>query len=173
MATLQQILEQQRLFQSQLENYLMDVEDEPNLEAIIKLWEVNSCELEAKINAYGHTIRKIENTANYYREQAKYFSDKAKRVMSQAVFLESRLMAFVSEQPNQKFTTLDFNLKVVHNPASVEIDDTYEGDIPDEFIKEQKPSAYLSKTAIKEYIIRNGDVLPFAKLVRNKGIRGL
>jgi hypothetical protein len=57
--------------------------------------------------------------------------------------------------------------------ASVEIDDTYEGDIPDEFIKEQKPSAYLSKTAIKEYIIRNGDVLPFAKLVRNKGIRGL
>jgi hypothetical protein len=173
--SLDDLLRQQRLLSLMLENALNDMDDQDRpstLEDITTQWEINSTNVECKVNAYGHTIRKLESEKEYYRSQVKYFQSKVKNHENKLAWLKSKLIAFLLSQYGEKFKTLDFNLSIT-NSVSVEIDDTFQGDIPDEFIKEQKPSDYISKTAVRQFWTENGFMPLFAKLIHNKSVRGL
>jgi Siphovirus Gp157 len=180
MTSLNDILGQQRLLQLMLENFIQGIEESATttddqqtaLDGYIEEWETNACELEAKINAYGWAIRKIENDEAYYREQAKFYADKAKAKKQKANFLRSRVETFVASQAKKKFSTMDFTLSIQKTSIpKVVINDEWRN-FPAKFIKEQKPSEYLDKQLIKS-ALKKGEVLPFASLEYTESLRGI
>jgi Siphovirus Gp157 len=180
MATLDEILKQQQLLEMMITNFVIGLEESDGTtadqEAAFQLateqWETYSITLEGKINAYGHVIQKLESEAEYYRQRAASANSKKQSKLSKAAYLRSRLEKFLMDMPGEKFATLDFKIRMQNNPVSLQIDNDYQGDIPDEFIKAQKLDEYLDKPAVKA-ALQNNVKLGFASLKQTRSLRGV
>lgn len=180
MATLDEILRQQQLLEMMITNFVIGLEEsdgttadqEAGFQQATEQWETYSIDLEAKVNAYGHVIQKLESDAEYYRQRAQSANSKKQAKLAKAAYLRSRLERFLTDLPNEKFETLDFKIRMQNNPVSLQIDNSFEGDIPNEFIKRQNIDEYVDKPAVKS-ALQNGQQLGFASLKQTRSLRGV
>lgn len=133
----------------------------------------NEQEQKKKINATVWYLTSIKKDAEYYREQAKRMTAIARVIENRVESFEDYLI-FMLEKKGGKYPTKDFpKLALRQSPPSVEIDNTYQGDIPDEYLKPRDLEEIVSKTAAGK-ALKAGVDLPFARLVRKgKSLMGL
>lgn len=127
-----------------------------------------------RANAWVWVIRRLYASAEYFRGQAKYFQKAAQKAENAANSMQSFLLGAMQATGNSKLQTKDFNLSICRaSSAPLEIDESYTGDIPDQYRKVQNLEDMIDKVAVKE-ALRSGKTVPFAKLgTASKYIRGV
>lgn len=139
-------------------------EEQIGIEAIYQRWLTNQQELKERVNAWCWVITRLLESASYFRSQAQRFEKLARTMENRANSMKGYLQLTV-EASGGKLPTQDFpKLATRKSPDSVEIDNTYNGNIPDKYLKPLDLEDRVSKTSIKQ-ALKDGVDLPFAKLV--------
>ena len=149
-------------------NKALELEDLGEMQT--RLQQIAQAELEVnkalthKVNSWVWVIRRLIASAEYLRSQANYFRRKAQQAENAAQSMQFYLLQTLEDTGNLKFETADFKLSVrrASNPP-VEIDNDYQGDIPDEYLKPRDLEDMIDKVAVKE-ALKAGKQIPFAKL---------
>lgn len=133
----------------------------------------NEHDQKEKVNASIWYLTSLKKDAEYYREQSKRMTAIARVLENRAESFEDYLI-YMIEFKGGKYPTKDFpKLGLRQSPPSVEIDNTYQGGIPDEYLKPVDVEDIVSKSAIA-HALKAGVELPFARLVRKgKSLIGL
>lgn len=155
------------------DNELTPEEEQAGIEGIYQRWLVNQQEFKIRVNAWCWVITRLLESASYFRSQAQRFEKMARTMENRANSMKGYLQLTV-EASGGKLPTRDFpKLATRVTPASVEIDNSYNGEIPQEFLKPLNLEDRVSKLTIKQ-ALKDGVDLPFAKLTsKGKTLVGL
>ena len=155
------------------ESDLTPEEELVGIDSIYQRWLVNQQELKERANAWCWVIVRLLESASYFRQQAQRFEKLARTMENRANSMKQYLLLTV-EANGGKLPTKDFpKLSIRTTQPSVEIDNSYKGDIPDKYLKALDVEDRVSKLSVKE-ALKDGIVLPFAKLSsKGKTVAGL
>jgi Gp157 protein len=98
---------------------------------------------DAKVDAIGHVLRKLENEAEACKRFAQEQRDRAGRFQNAAERLKRYVMMFLQETGTKKLTGTHFTMWGCAAPMHVQIDDVYK--IPALFLVEQEPKPDIAR----------------------------
>lgn len=178
-ATLPSLIRQSIAVDTKLEEFLDSLENyaEESHSSMIGLFYTEQVEcstnLAAKVNSWCWYITKLDNEAEYYREQAKRFSKIASIAENKSKSMKGFLKLTIESQGGKLPTEHFPKLHVQKTKATLVINDNYQGSVPDGLLKQLPLSEVLDKAKVRE-MIDNGNQLAFAELQEGgKALYGL
>ncbi|MEA5505952.1 siphovirus Gp157 family protein [Halotia wernerae UHCC 0503] len=172
MPTLRQLQSTEQHLMNELNNLISSLDElnlspsdeQTRIEEFLQHFLANEQELKDKVNASCWYLTSLQKDADYYREQAQRMQAAARVTENRIASFKAYLM-YVLEKKGGKLPTKDFpKLAIRGTAASVEIDNEYQGEIPDEYIKVRELSDVVNKSAIAKDL-KAGVELPFARLM--------
>jgi len=132
-------------------------------------------QIEDKADGYAKIIKSMEATVAGLKSEEKRLKERRAALESRQKLLKENLEGSMRATGKTKFKTDLFSFGIQKNPASVKIDDP-EGFIKrcqeagrDDLLKFREPE--INKTAIKEAITKDGEVIEGAEVVQTESLR--
>lgn len=117
-----------------------------------------------KVNSWVWVIRGLIASATFLRKEAAALSKQAQRLEKAADKMSEYLLSAMKTTDNREVKTKFYRLKIQKASAvPVIIDNNYNGDIPDKFLKPRDLEQIVSKVAVAQALKAKEEV-PFAKL---------
>lgn len=151
--------------------YNSDIEEEELIE------EANRIEMaiEDKADGYAKIIKMIDANINGIDEELKRLSAKKKTLSNRRTLLMHNLESSMRVTGKEKFKTDLFSFGIQNNPPKVVIENEAAfleqclSDGREEFIKYKAPE--LNKTAIKNAMLKDGEIIDGAEIVQESSLR--
>ncbi|MED5050599.1 siphovirus Gp157 family protein [Anoxybacillus rupiensis] len=149
------------------QNYaqLMELAEEMESDAIVDTLEALQDEIEEKAENIAKLIRNLEADVKVIKEEEQRLADRRRSIESKIVRLKAYLQEQLEVAGLQKVKRPTITVAIQSNPPSVEIAD--EKLIPSEFMI---PQYKVDRKSILERL-KNGEIIPGAKLVQGRGVR--
>lgn len=125
--------------------------------------------IELKADKFGYLIRKLESEENYFKDEAMFFSKKAKRKKSQIENIKKRIMLIMETLQLNELKGSSFTLKFGKISSSLEVDELTEhqkSEIPDKY---KITNIDINNSLLKEDLLK-GFKFPFARIINKQNL---
>lgn len=171
MQTLPQIISHNQELKQTIErdiNEALEIEDPIQMEK--ELERIAAVELEGndafsnKVNGWVWVIRGLIASATFFRKEAAALAKHAQRLEKAADKMSDYLLEAMKTTGNREIQTKHYRLKIQKaTNRRLDVNNDWQGDIPDEYLKAQDIEDLIDTTAVKK-ALREGKHIPFAKL---------
>lgn len=153
---------------------LMDslYDDDIDEQELILRCESLEVEFEEKAEGYAMIIRSLESDIDGLDNEIKRIAGRKSALTNKVSLLKNNLENAMKITGNTKFKTALFSFGIQKNPPSVKIsDDALFGqwiidNKREDFLTYKKPE--INKTAIKEAIMKDGEIIPYVDVVQGE-----
>lgn len=151
--------------------YDEDVDEESLLDAC----EHIETQIEDKADGYAKIIKGIETNIDGIKAEEKRLKDRRIALENRAEILKHNLEGTMRAMGKTKFKTDLFSFNIRKNPASVKIADPFafiercQKDGRDDLLRFKEPE--IDKAAVKNAILKDGEVIEGAEVVQTEGLQ--
>lgn len=142
---------------------------------LIAACEAIELQIEDKADGYAKIIKSIDANVAGLKSEEKRLKDRRTALENRQKLLKENLENSMRAMGKTKFKTDLFSFGIQKNPASVKIDDP-EGfvkrcqqDGREDLLKIREPE--INKTAVKNAIIKDGEIIEGAEVIQTEGLR--
>lgn len=157
----------------QLMNLLYD--EEVDEEELLKACESVEMEIEDKADGYAKVLKNMDADIKGLQAEERRLKERRRSLERRKVYLSHNLEQSMKAIGKTRFKTDLFSFSIAKNPAKAEVKDERafiewcEKNGRDDLLRFKAPE--INKTALKDAILKDGEVIDGAEIVQTEGLR--
>lgn len=157
----------------QLMNLLYD--EEVDEEELLKACESVEMEIEDKADGYAKVLKNMDSDIKGLQAEERRLKERRQSLERRKVYLSHNLEQSMKAIGKTKFKTDLFSFSIAKNPAKVEVRDEHafiewcKKSGRDDLLRLKEPE--INKTALKDAILKDGEIIDGAEIVQTEGLR--
>lgn len=157
----------------QLMNLLYD--EEVDEEELLKACESVEMEIEDKADGYAKVLKNMDADIKGLQAEERRLKERRQSLERRKVYLSHNLEQSMKAIGKTRFKTDLFSFSIAKNPAKAEVKDERafiewcEKNGRDDLLRFKAPE--INKTALKDAILKDGEVIDGAEIVQTEGLR--